>query len=119
MRGVEYAFFYLFPFAVFYVGVLVRHYARFLNDRPLPPLHEQLIASLAFSLVAIAPLLPALQLTLPSEGGEGNMIAYFLILAVIIQEGLIMQEKAVRTVRELLQRETRQDENPADGEPSL
>ena len=46
---------YACPFTVYYVGILVRYHAKFLRSADAPPLSEQLIAGIAFPLIAIAP----------------------------------------------------------------
>ena len=89
------------PFAAYYVGILVRHYASFLRHAGSAPLGEQLIAGIVFSVVAVAPLLPAIILTVEARDGF-DVVAYILIIAVILQEGLVLHERAVTLVANLV-----------------
>ena len=89
------------PFVVYFVGVIVRYKATFLRSPDAPPLKEQLYAAIAFSFLAIAPLLPAISLTVAVDTGI-DFIAYIFILVVVLQEGLILHEKAVAIVGKLV-----------------
>ena len=52
----------MLSFVFYYLGICVRYYAKFLRSDDAPPLNEQLIAGVAFSLIAVAPLFPRLSL---------------------------------------------------------
>ena len=91
---------YGLPFLAYYVGILVRYHAKFLDESEPPPLREQLVADCVFSFIAIAPLLPSLSLAVSAEGGV-DLIAYFLVIVVVMQEGLVLHERAVTIVRKL------------------
>ena len=102
---------YGLPFLAYYVGILVRYYAKFLHDSDSPPLKEQLVAGCVFSFVAIAPLFPSLRLAVSAEGGV-DLIAYFLVVVVIMQEGLVLHERAVTVVKKLSGRGQNGDATP-------
>ena len=51
----SYALTYVLPFLAYFLGIVVRYYARFLHDTDPPPLQEQLVAGCVFSFVAVAP----------------------------------------------------------------
>lgn len=100
---------YGLPFLAYYVGILVRYYARFLDESDPPPLREQLVAGCAFSLIAVAPLLPSLSLAVSAEGGV-DLVAYYLVIVVVMQEGLVLHERAVTIVRKLSRGKERHDQ---------
>ena len=60
-----------------------------------------MIAGCVFSFVAVAPLLPSLRLAVSADGGV-DAIAYFLVIVVIMQEGLVLHERAVAAVKKLV-----------------
>ena len=91
---------YLLPIVAYYVGIAVRHYARFLRSSAAPPFGQQLVAGIVFSLVAVAPLYPAIKLTVTVAGLD--VVAYVLIMVVIMQEGLVLHERAVALVSNLV-----------------
>ena len=91
---------YLLPIVAYYVGIAVRHYARFLRSNAAPPFGQQLVAGIVFSLVAVAPLYPAIKLTVTVAGLD--IVAYVLIIVVIMQEGLVLHERAVALVSNLV-----------------
>ena len=99
---------YVLPFAAYYLGVVVRYFAKFLRDRDAPPLGEQLWAATAFSVIAVGPLLPAIELTFAQENVAPGArrpfqhIAYIFILIVLLQEGLVLHEKAMALVKRLV-----------------
>ena len=97
----SYALTYVLPFLAYFLGIVVRYYARFLHDTDPPPLQEQLVAGCVFSFVAVAPLLPSLRLAVSADGGV-DVIAYFLVIVVIMQEGLVLHERAVTAVKKLV-----------------
>lgn len=99
----EYSLTFLFPFLAYFLGILARYYAKFLHDSDPPPLREQLVAGCVFSFVAVAPLLPSLRLAVAADGGV-DVIAYFLVIVVIMQEGLVLHERAVTAVKKLVRR---------------
>ena len=99
--GAEYALTYVLPFLAYFLGILVRYHAKFLHDSDPPPLREQLVAGCVFSFVAAAPLLPSLRLAVSADGGI-DVIAYFLVIVVIMQEGLVLHERAVMAVKKLV-----------------
>lgn len=96
---------YVLPFVAYYIGILVRYYAKFLHDSTPPPLREQLVAGIVFSVVAVAPLLPSIRLAVTPE--SIHLIPYMLIVVVIMQEGLVLHERAVAGVRKLVRRDER------------
>lgn len=96
-----YALTYGLPFLAYFLGIVVRYYAKFLHDTTPPPLGEQLVAGCVFSFVAVAPLLPSLHLAVSAEDGV-DLIAYFLVIVVIMQEGLVLHERAVTAVKKLV-----------------
>ena len=91
---------YGLPFLAYYIGIFVRYYAKFLHDSPPPPLDQQLVAGIVFSFVAVVPLLPSIRLAVSETGVDE--IAYSLILVVIMQEGLVLHERAVTAVKKLI-----------------
>ena len=109
-----YALTYGLPFIAYFLGILVRYHARFLRASEPPPLREQLIAGCVFSFVAVAPLLPSLRLAVSADGGV-DVIAYFLVIVVIMQEGLVLHERAVTAVKKLVRHA---DDSSASAPPS-
>lgn len=99
-RFIAYALTYGLPFLAYYAGIIVRYHAKFLRDSEPPPLKEQLVAGCVFSFVAIAPLLPSLRLAVSAQDGVDG-VAYFLIIVVVMQEGLVLHERAVTMVKRL------------------
>ena len=93
---------YVFPFVAYYTGILVRYHAKFLHDSIPPPLKEQLVAGIVFSVVAVAPLIPSIRLAALAE--PIDLVAYMLVVVVIMQEGLVLHERAVAGVKKLVRR---------------
>ena len=91
----------LIPFGFYYCAIIVRYYAKFLSPGDRPPLKEQLLAGIVFSVIAIAPLLPSIKLSVKAVDGT-DWIAYILLMVVIMQEGLILHERAVSILRGLI-----------------
>ena len=97
---------HVFPFVGFYIGIHIRHTLResiFKED--LLSLKELWAAGLLFSLLAVAPLLPAFRIA----ADNGRVDTYLLTLAVVIQAGLFMPESLARVI----DRRSRQDQ-PTD-----
>lgn len=94
---------YVLPFVAYYVGILVRYHAKFLHDSTPPPLGEQLVAGIVFSVVAVAPLIPSIRLAVLAAETI-DLVAYMLVVVVIMQEGLVLHERAVAGVRKLVRR---------------
>lgn len=84
----------MLPFVCYYLGICIRYYAKFLRSDDAPPLNEQLIAGVVFSLIAVAPLIPSLRLAVVAQ----DVTAYMLVTVVIMQEGMFLHELAVRQV---------------------
>ena len=84
----------MLPFVCYYMGIRIRYFAKFLRSDDAPPLNEQLIAGVVFSLIAVAPLIPSLRLAVVAQ----DVTAYMLAVVVIMQEGMLLHERAVREV---------------------
>lgn len=91
---ITHLFTYMLPFVSYFMGICIRYYAKFLRSDDAPPLNEQLIAGVAFSLIAVAPLIPSLRLAVVAQ----DVTAYMLATVVIMQEGMFLHEHAVRAV---------------------
>lgn len=86
---------YLIPFAGFYLGILIRHSLRatvFQDD--LLALGQLCMVGMLFSLLAVAPLLPAFAVAISS----GETPNYLLTLAVVIEAGFFMPESLMRAM---------------------
>ena len=98
-----YSLTYGLPFVVYYLGIIVRYYAKFLRPSTVPPLKEQLVAGIVFSIFAVGPLLPSFRLAVSAPGGV-DVLAYVFAAIVILQEGLVLHERALSTVKRLVRK---------------
>ncbi|HET8550223.1 MAG TPA: hypothetical protein VFL57_19565 [Bryobacteraceae bacterium] len=82
------------PFAAYFLGIVIRKVA--LPGKSSPPLRNQLLLGIPFSLIVVSPLLVVFR-----ESGT-EPAAYLVTIGIIIEHGMIVTETATRQLQTLI-----------------
>ena len=84
------------PFLAYFAGIIIRKLA--LPSAKSPPLWQQLLLGIPLALVIVSPLLAVLRKTVTAD------IPTFLVtVGVIIEHGMLVNETAVKHLKQLAQ----------------